>query len=42
MKASKALHMVALGTWRAEATEDSYTVYDDDGDKLLHVTKTQG
>ena len=39
MKTTKALHMVALGEWTVKATEDDFTVYDDEGDKLMYVSK---
>ena len=39
MRTTKCLHMVALGEWTAEATETELTVYDDEGDRLMHVRK---
>ena len=38
-KTTKALHMVALGKWIVEATEDEFTIFDDEGDKLMKVSK---
>ncbi len=39
LRTTKALHMVALGEWTVKATEDDFTIYDDEGDKIMYVSK---
>lgn len=39
MRTTKALHMVALGEWTVSATEDEFTIFDDEGDKIMRVSK---
>jgi hypothetical protein len=38
-RSTKCLHMVGRGKWTIEANEDEFTVFDDEGDKLLKVSK---
>jgi hypothetical protein len=38
-RSTKCLHMVGQGKWTVEATEDDFTVFDDEGDKLMRVSK---
>ena len=36
-KTTKAFHMVSQGKWTTEANESEFTVYDDEGDKLMRI-----
>jgi hypothetical protein len=38
-RSSRCLHMVGQGKWTIKADEDEFTVFDDDGDKLMRVSK---
>ena len=38
-RSTKCLHMVGQGKWTIKADEDEFTVFDDEGDKLMRVSK---
>jgi hypothetical protein len=38
-RSTRCLHMVGLSKWTIKADDDEFTVFDDDGDKLMRVSR---
>jgi hypothetical protein len=38
-RSTRCLHMVGQGKWTIKADDDEFTVFDDEGDKLMRVSR---